>query len=777
MSKYSYVGKSIPRIDAFEKVTGTALYTADMKLQGMLYTKLLKSPHAHARIIRIDTSEAEKLYGVRAILTGKEVPCKFGIYMQDKEILAQEKIHHVGEPVVAVAADTEEIAEQAVELIKVEYEEMAAVFDQRDAMKEGAPLVHERLHEYNHAPFIFPKPHTNIANHFKLRKGDVERGFAEADVIVENEFSQPQIHHVQMETHSSVGQWLPNGQINVWTSAQGPFAVRQLLSIGLGVPIHKIDVQVPYVGGAFGGKAGLHWEPLVVFLSKKAGGRPVKLVMSREEQFHTVAVRQGLYARVKTGVKRDGKITAEEIEYIWDSGAYADYAVNVGRAAGYACTGPYEVPNIKCDSLTIYTNHPYGTAYRGFGYAELHWAIERQMDLVAREIGMDLVEFRLKNAALPGRITATGERLREDAGRVDECIQAVVEAIGWGKKEPKQVGGKPRGKGIAALWKAPAMPSFASSSAVVKLNEDGTVILLIGSTEMGQGTPTAFAQLVAEGLQIPIERVKVINRQETDYVPHSWQTVASRSLFMDGNAVLRTIEDFKRQVKTTAAQVLGMPEDALTIADGRVFVAREPEKGLSLGEVATCGILPDGRGIRGPILGYGYYTAEGLTNLDPETGQGLPALMWTFGAQGAEVEVDPETGDVRVLKVVTALDLGKALNPSLIKGQVYGGNVQALGQALTEEFIFDKKGALLNDNLTDYKIPRAPDIPDEFVPIMIENPQRNAPYGARGIAEHTTVSLQPAVANAVYDAAGVDIYDLPMTREKVWKALRKKEGK
>jgi CO/xanthine dehydrogenase Mo-binding subunit len=246
---------------------------------------------------------------------------------------------------------------------------------------------------------------------------------------------------------------------------------------------------------------------------------------------------------------------------------------------------------------------------------------------------------------------------------------------------------------------------------------------------------------------------------------------------MDGNAVLRAVEDLKRQVKATAAQLLGMPENALTIADGRVFVAREPERGLSLDQVATCGILPDGRGIRGPILGYGYYTAEGLTNLDPETGQGLPALVWTFGAQGAEVEVDPETGEVRVLKVVTALDVGKALNPLLVKGQIYGGTVQALGQALTEEFIFDKKGRLLNNNLTDYKIPRAPDIPDKFVPIMIENPQRNCPYGARGIGEQVTMSVQPAVANAIYDAIGVDIYDLPMTREKVWKAFMKKGGK
>ena len=776
MKKYSYVGKGVSRIDAFEKVTGTAQYTADLKLPGMLYTKLLKSPHAHARIIRIDTSEAEKLLGVRAILTGKEVPYKFGIYMQDKEILAQEKVHHVGEPVVAVAADTEEIAEQAVKLIKVEYEELPAVFDQRDAMKEGAPLVHECLHEYEHAPFIFPKPHTNIANHFKLRKGDVERGFKEADVIVENEFYQPQVQNVQMETHASIGQWLPNGQINIWTSAQSPFAVRHLLSAGLGIPIHKINVVVPYLGGGFGGKAGLHWEPLVVLLSKKAG-RPVRLVMTREEQFNTTAVRQGFYARVKTGVKRDGKIIAEELLFLWDAGAYADYGVNITRAAGYSCTGPYEIPNVKCDSITVYTNHPYGTAYRGFGHAEFHFATERQMDLVARAIGMDPVEFRLKNAALPGCITTTGERLREDAGRVDECIKAVTEAIGWGEKGPKQVGGKLRGKGIAALWKAPAMPSYTSSSAILKLNEDGSVTLSISSTEMGQGTPTALAQMVAEELQMPIEKVKVVTKRETDFGPYSWQTVASRGLFMEGNATLDAVRKLKEQVKGTAAELLGVSKEELVVAEEKVFLLRKPDKSIPLSKLATAGIFPDGRGIGGPVLGYGMYTAEGLTNLDPETGQGFPALMWTFGAQGAEVEVDPETGEVRVLKMVSAFDIGKSINPVLLKGQVYGGIVQGVGSALTEEFIFNEKGVLLNNNLTDYKICRMQDIPDEFVFIPIENPQRNAPYGVRGIGEQPRISIEPAIANAIYDATNVDFFEIPMNRERVWRALKQRGGK
>jgi len=777
MKRYSYVGKDVPRIDAFEKVTGTAQYTADLRLSGMLYTKLLKSPNAHARIISIDTSEAEKLPGVRAILTGKEAPYKFGIYMQDKGVLAQEKVHHVGEPVVAVAADTEEIAEQAVELIKVKYEELPAVFDQRDAIKDGAPLVHERLHEYMHAPFIFPKPHTNIANHFKLRKGDVERGFREADVIVENEFYQPQVQNVQMETHTSIGQWLPDGQINIWTSAQSPFAVRHLLSAGLGVPIHKVNVVVPYVGGGFGGKAGLHWEPLVVLLSRKAGGRPVRLVMTREEQFNTTAVRQGFYARVKTGVKRNGKIVAEELLFLWDAGAYADYGVNIGRAAGYSCTGPYEISNVKCDSITIYTNHPYGTAYRGFGHPEFHFATERQMDLVARAIEMDPVEFRLKNAALPGSITPTGERLREDAGQVDDCIKAVAEAIGWGKKGPKHVGGKLRGKGIAALWKAPAMPSYTSSSAILKLNEDGTLTLSISSIELGQGTPTALAQMVAEELQMPIEKVKVVTKRETDFGPYSWQTVASRGLFMEGNATLDAVRKLKEQVSGTAAELLGVPKEELVVAEEKVFVPGRPDKSIPLAKLATAGVFPDGRGIGGPVLGYGMYTAEGLTNLDPETGQGLPSLMWTFGAQGAEVEVDPETGEVRVLKMVSAFDIGKSINPVILDGQVYGGIVQGIGSALTEEFIFNEKGALLNNNLTDYKICRAQDIPDEFVFIPIENPQHNAPYGVRGIGEHPRISIEPAIANAIHNATGVDLFEIPMSRERVWRALKQRGGK
>lgn len=777
MAKYSFVGKGVPRLDAVEKVTGSAVYTGDLRFPGMLYTKLLKSPHAHAKIKKIDTSDAGKLPGVRAILTGDEAQYRFGIYMSDKTILAVDKVRHVGEPVVAVAADTEEIAERAVELIKVDYEALPAILDVKRAMKDNSILVHENLGDYRHAPYIYPQPGTNKANHFKLRKGDVEKGFKEADVVLENEFNQPQVQNVQMETHTSIGQWLPNGQINVWTSAQSPFAVRELLSVGLGVPMNMVNVVVPYIGGGFGGKAGLHWEPLVVLLSKKAGGKPVRLVMTREEQFYTTAVRQGFYAKIKMGVKRDGTVTAAEYLYVWDAGAYADYGVNITRAAGYACTGPYEVPNIKCDSVTIYTNHPYGTAYRGFGHPEFHFATERQMDFMAREIGMDPVEFRLKNAATPGKITATGVKLKEDAGRVDQCIKAVAEAMNWGEKEPKKVNGKFRGKGVAALWKAPAMPSYASSSAILKLNEDGSVTLSISSTEMGQGTPTALAQLIAEELQMPMEKVKVVTKRETDFGPYTWQTVASRGLFMEANATLDAVKKLKEQAKETASVVLGVPKEDLDVSEGKVFSKKDAGKSVPLSKIATAGILPDGRGVGGPILGYGYFTADYLTNLDPETGRGNPALMWTFGAQGAEVEVDPETGDIRVLKIASAFDVGKMLNPLLVKGQTYGGIVQGIGSALMEEFIYNERGELVNKNLTDYKVCRMQDIPDEFVFIPIENPQKNAPRGARGIGEHPRISIEPAIANAIYDAVGIDMFEIPMNRERIWRALRKKGDK
>ncbi|MDW8063703.1 MAG: xanthine dehydrogenase family protein molybdopterin-binding subunit [Candidatus Caldarchaeum sp.] len=771
-----YVGKPVPRVDSYEKILGVAEYTGDIELPGMLHTKLVLSPYAHAKIKAIHTEKARKASGVVAVAVGDDFPFRVGLYVNDRNVLARKKVRWAGEPVVAVVAETLEQAYEAAELIEVEYEPLQPVLDVRDALKPGAPLVHEELGEYAHSPAFHPIPGTNIASRFTLKKGDVELGFKQSDVILENEFMMPQVSHVPLETHTSIGQYMPDGKIKIWTSAQSPFTVRHILSVSLGVPEHKISVYVPYIGGGFGGKAGINFEPLVVMLSKMAGGRPVKLELTREEQFITAPVRQGLYAKLKTGVKRSGEIMAEKILYVYDAGAYADYGVNVGRAAGYSCTGPYYVPNVETESLTVYTNHPWGTAFRGFGHFEFLWAIERQMDLVARELGMDPVEFRLKNALLPGKTTPTGEVLREDAGRIDECIRAVASKIDWGKK-PVAAAGKPRGKGIAALWKAPAMPPNASSAAFIKFNEDGTAELLLGITEIGQGAETALAQIAAEELGLPVEKIKVVSFRHTDVSPYSWQTVASRGLFMDGKAVQMAARDAKNQIFDIASQVLRVSKEDLVLSDERVHVRGRPEVGLELRQLANGYVYPNGNVVGGPVIGRGFYSAARLTYLDPETGQGYPALKWTFGAHAVEVEVDPDTGMVKVLKLVSAFDIGKAINPAIVLGQAYGGALQSMSLGLLEGYFYDEKGRMLNPNLTDYKIARASDIPEEHEVIIIENPQLDGPFGARGIGELSMLSVETAIANALYDAIGIDLKNLPITAEYIWKHIQAKKEK
>lgn len=784
MTCQSLIGAGIPRIDGIEKVTGEALYVHDLKVQGMLYAKLKTSPYAHARIKRIDTSKARALPGVKAVLTGQDVPYKLGLYMIDRPVLAVGKVRYFGEPVAAVAAVDLDTAQEAVDLIEVEYEPLPAVLDVEEAIKEDAPLVHEDLGTYSWIKGVyFPKPGTNIANHFKVRKGDIEAGFAKSDLIVENKFYQPQVFHVPLETHVTIVKWSAGDRIKVWTSAQSPFAVRDLMSIALGIPRGQIEVIVPYVGGGFGGKAGIHLEALVACLSKAAGGRPVKLTATREEECCTLPCRQGLVARIKTGVTKDGRIIAEEIEYLWDAGAYADYGVNIGRAAGYSGVGPYEVENVKIDSYTIYTNHVFGTAYRGFGHAEFLWAIERQRDLIAKELGMDPVEFRMKNLLKPGSVTITGEKIHENTGRVDKCLAIVAEKIGWPlvkseeEKLKEKETGKYRGIGVAVLHKAPAMPPSTASSAIVKMNEDGSVHVLVGGIDYGQGTYTTLAQIVAERLHLPLEKVHMVWETNTETAPYDWQTVASRLTFMAGNALIRACDDLLGQMRSLAACVLRCSEDELEFGQEEIYLRHHPEKRLTYRQLAIGYTYENGNAVGGPLIGRGKYIAQGLTFLDPETGQGLPALDWTYGAHAVEIEVDINTGDIEVLKVVSAFDVGKVLNETLVRGQVIGGIVQGLGTAFSEHLIYDEQGRLLTRNLVDYKIPTVKDLPHKMEVHLVETPQLDGPYGARGVAEHPMISVAPAVANALANAIGLEMLEGPLTAEKVYLAWHRKDKK
>jgi carbon-monoxide dehydrogenase large subunit len=752
-------------------VTGAAQFVDDLQFgQNLLHAKLKRSTVAHGQIVHLDVSKARALPGVRAVVTGQDYPGLTGLYLRDRRIFALDRVRFVGEPVAGVAADSEEIAAHAIDLIEVEYKELPGVFDPELGASSNSPLVHPDLGQYDCAPFIFPQAGTNVSNWFKVRKGDVEEGFTEADLVLSHRYKVPHIQHVPLETHVCVAQQDVNGKITLWSASQSPFAQRNLIAKALGISHSRLRVITPYVGGGFGSKAGISIEGAAVALALHARGRPVKLRMTREEEFYTTFVRQGLVADIKMGMTRDGRLTAVQNRFYWDGGAYTEYGVNIARAAGYSGTGPYYVPNIYVDSLCVYTNHPIGGPMRGFGMAEIHWGIEQHIDQMAHQLGLDPAEVRLVNCLKDGQETLTGMPMHPTG--LSECIRRASKAIGWGEPATPASGPhKARGKGLAAMWKAPAMPPNPGSSAAVRLNEDGTVALSVGGVDMGQGAMTAMAQLAAEGLGVRVEDVRV-NTVDTDYSPYEWQTVASRLTWSMGNAVLRAAEAARNKILGTVAEAWGEDISDLDIVDGQVISYRT-EESLPIKDLVIYGLQrADGTWIGGPVMAEGRFMPDYVTPLDAETGQGPRAVVhFTTGCQAVEVEVDKETGELQVLKIVSAYDVGRAINPGMVESQLEGGAVQGMSTALLEALVLEQ-GSPRNANFTDYRIATSVDAPLEIKNIIVEVPQDDGPFGARGIGEHPMVPTAPAIANAVCDAVGVRIDSLPITAEKVWSALQ-----
>jgi CO/xanthine dehydrogenase Mo-binding subunit len=765
------VGKSVSRIDIYEKVTGSATFADDMPFgPGLYYGRLVRSPHAHALIKHIDVSKALELPGVKAVVTGKDVPNNIGLYLIDRPIFARDRVRYVGEPVAGVVATSEELAHDAAELVQVDYEELPAVFDPERGAQPGAPLLHPELGNYEVANFIFPEPGTNISEHFKLRRGDVESAWLDCAAIVEGTFRLPQIQHVPIEPHVAVSLWETSGQVTLWTCSQSPFAQRDLIAQSLDVPHGNLRVVSPYVGGGFGGKAGISMEVCAVVMARAVKGHPVKLRMTREEEFIGTTVRQSLVAHTKIGCDQDGNLLAMETQYFFGGGAYNDYGVNIARAAGYSCTGPYLIPNVKGDSYCVYTNQPIGSAMRGFGMPEIHWGIEQIMDQLAEKIGMDPAEFRRRNCVKSGQKILTGMEMPP----IDlvACIDKVTEAVGWYETEKASAPHKKRGKGLAIMWKAPAMPPNPGSAAVVRFNEDATVNVSIGAQDLGQGAFTVLAQMAAQALGIPYEWVRISVPVDTKYSPYEWQTVASRITWSTGNAVKAAAEDAKRQILEIVADHWGEEPEDLDIKDGVVFSYRTEEE-LPLKGMVIYGLPNENfEGWKGgPIVGQGKFMPTYVTNLDFDTGQGTRAVVhYTVGAQAIDLEVDTETGEIEVLKIASVYDVGKAINPDLIMTQIEGGAVHGLSSAF-EAIKFDESGKPLNPNLVDYRIATAADIPGEIHGDYVETPLEDGPWGARGVGEHVMVPTAPAVANALYAALGIRFSDLPLSAEKVFLAL------
>ncbi len=770
----SEIGKSARRLDYESKISGRAMYLADMHMAGMCHGKILRSPLPHARIKGIDISKALKVPGVVTIITRDDILHDQGIepyygpVFKDQTIVAVDKVRHVGDPVAAVAAATVDAAEEALRLIEVDYEELPAVLDVHEALKSRAVLVHDsiRLPTSGFADLAEIKPvqGTNVCTHFKLNRGDVEKGFAEADRIFEDTFTLPATQHSFLETHACIALADP-GRITVWATTQNPFVVRTQLANIFKVPVSKVRVIVPYLGGGYGGKVYPKVEPITVALAQKAR-RPVRVVLSREEVFYTIT-KHAAVIRMKTGVKNDGTLIARECEIHLDTGAYAEIGPRVAKKSGYTAAGPYRIPNLKIDSYSVYTNKPPAGAFRGFGVSQSAWAVESQMDIMAAALKLDPLELRLKNGYVDGDRFVTEETLRSVG--LKDCLDGVAKSIGWEDKRLKSSkvqklndGSLKRGKGLACMIKATITPSI--SCAAIKLNEDSSLSIYCGTVEMGQGSETVLAQIAGEELGIPLRQIQVLG-VDTDVVPYDLTTSSSRSTFHMGKAVQFAARDILRQLKEIVVEEYGVPADQVSFANGKV---RLPEGSLDYAEIMFKRFGMQG----GTLIGEG----ELKTSVKDEFGEKSTSAFWFLSAGAAEVEVDVETGKFKLLKYATAVDVGKALNPLGCRQQLTGAAITGIGQAVFEEIAYDN-GQLINPNLIDYVLPSLADMPASIDPIAIEIPDRNGPFGAKGIGESALIPVAPAIANAIFDAIGVRIKDLPIKAEKIYLALEDLKNK
>lgn len=766
------IGQSVYRKEGWDKVTGKAIYTDDIHLPGMLHAALAISPHAHARIKSVDVREAEQMPGVRAVVTGRPEPL-VGEEIRDRPPIAYGKVRYNGEPVAVVVADTPGEARAAADRIRLDFEPLPVVHSPSEAIRPDAPLIHERLDQYVIGVMTFPEPHTNIANRTRIRKGDAQKAFLSCPVVVENEVSFAPSSHAAMETRCSIAQQAADGTVTIYTSSQAPFMVKKLLSSAFGIEIGKIVVHTPLVGGAYGGKGSVQWEILAYLATQAVGGRPVKLYYTREQDILTAPGHVGLDAKVKLGCTTDGILLAAEMTYLFDSGAYADKSPDLNRAGAVDCTGPYRIDNVSCDSLGVYTNHPYPAPFRGFAHSEVMFAFERAMDRLAAELRMDPLELRRRNAIAPGHTTPTQVLLnRSNVGNLAACIAKLEHWMDWKEGRLIRLSDRQvRAKGVACVWKTSTIDSNASSGVILLFNPDGSLNLVSGVVELGTGTKTVLAQIVAQRLKMDVSRVHVRMEVDTATTPEHWKTVASRGTFMAGRAALAAADDAIRQIKEIAACVLRCSPDDLEVEGERVFLRDDPLTGLPFKDVVYGYTYPNGNAIGGQIIGRGHYILRGMTYLDPATGAGRPGPEWTVVAQGVEVVYDLRDHTYTIAKAVSVIDIGRVLNPKAAVGQVMGAMSMGLAFAGRETLVFDGQGVVLNPQLRTYRPIRYGEHPDYIVD-FVETPQIDAPYGARGVGEHGLLGMPAALSNALTLAAGVNLNRLPLVPEFIWRTKR-----
>jgi carbon-monoxide dehydrogenase large subunit len=761
------IGTRVPRLDGREKAMGKAEYLGDVKLPGMTQVRFVKSPLAHARILSIDTSEAEALPGVVAVVTHKDVPdVRIGEIVMDQRIFAKEKVRYVGDIVAAVAAEDLETARQAVRRVKVEYEELPAVFDAEKAMRDDAPILHEEYLDYEAIPPAAGAHQMMKARNLcwagGIKKGNVEKAFSEADQVLEDTFEIPASQGSPIETHGVVANPSPSGGVTLWTSTQVPFGVREVVAHGLHLPISKVRVIAPTVGGGFGSKCQVWVEPMVAALAFKAG-RPARYVMSREEEFEITQPRHPMMIHVKSGVKKDGTLVARHVRLVMNTGHSVMLAPVMVGLISHVAGAPYKIPNLHVETMAVFTNLPSFSLVRGPGGPQGTFAIEAHTDRLADAVGMDRIDFRMKNCVDPGDRGPSGQEL--GGVGLKEALQKVKESIGWSQDRPEG-----RGVGVAVGWYATNI-GFGSS-ANIKLNEDGTVNLITGFVDHGTGNVYGGLPIfVSNELGVDVDNIQ-ISSGDTETGPWDYGTVGSRSTYNHVRAVGAAVEELKKEIRKRGAAMLEANLDEVEFDEGKVFVRSAPDKAVPVGLLCATAGKP---GSQGPIMASGSYNGTPW-----QTGEGVEVTLavQSFGqppfvAQAAEVEVDPETGCIKVLKISSAVDAGCVINPIGVEGQIEGGTIQALGMGLTEQMIFDDKGHLLNPSFLDYKVPLSPDIP-EFDTIVVESQSDQGAMGTKGIGEAPVVGTAAAVVSAVSAVTGATFDRIPLTPEYVLSRIEAK---
>jgi 4-hydroxybenzoyl-CoA reductase subunit alpha len=773
--KLSYVGQRIPRKDGPEKVTGRAKYTGDIHLSGMLVGRILRSPHPHARILNIDTSRAEQLNGVKAVITARDTAgIKHGFvetprYPPDQYPLATDRVRFVGEEIAAVAATDPYIAEEALSLLRVDYEPLPAVFEPEAAMQPGAPEIHA-THPKVKEPLV------NIAGKTESQWGNVENGFSRSDYVRQDRFESHLRTHGYLEPQITLASFEPAGKLNVWTSSMGPFIKRAKLARTLDLPFSAVRVQKAWVGGAFGGKVDLFSHEFCAALLSMKSGRPVKIEASREEIFTAYRHGQPLIVEVKTGVKKDGTLVAQQFRVINNCGAFRGSGVVVIFLAWGFIMVPYRLPHLKYEGYAVYTNNPLRAPQRGHGAPQVRFAVESQLDMIAEELGLDPIEIRLKNAREPGEQLPNGDCVHNCGLR--ECIEKAAEHTGFrqkydsGRTAAPVNGSTRRGIGIGvSSYMSGTLIYPNSSSAMVKMNDDGTVTLLTGALDIGQGAETILSQIVAEELKIPVDEVQVI-AADTETTPVDIGSWISGNAYVTGNATRVASTEVRKKLLDMAVEEMEANVADLTLGDKCVYVAGSPERKLTYRQLVAASIQKH----RGDsIIGEGHWRTMRDEAFHPSlaTTKGRWTENYAFDAQVAEVEVDVDTGQVRLIRAVTAHDCGFPINPLLVEGQVDGQVSMALGHAFLEEVLMEN-GRTLNPSWLEYKMPTIHEVAvSEHIDVITEQYKTDAPYRTKEVGEGLVSAILAAIANAIYDAVGVRLHSTPFTPEKILRALGK----